>query len=417
MIKFPNMPHDARSKDAFKKGYDLYSKEKYDEAYPLLMKAYKSGNYVAAQLVATILFHRLMDDEIRQYYFAPKHIYAGVESWIKSNPKKNKKIIQEHDKLIADIRKIANNLIRQGLPVGYFLYANTYYHYLKNLCDHEFDIRYREHYITYLMEAANRGSYDAYMRLAIDYADIEWLLCAMIVSHEYKCFDIFTMRINKYLHEYPTPRTLAIVRLAAMWGSNYALDCLTYGETGNFIDSFNHNVLRAYPNGAIDMPDREQVYRGNIYRKYYGQATGVFEGTLIPDLDTVYPPKPVIYSPYSLSDFLHAIFKENKTYPHPLSPEATDNSILRFREFIHNIEQEGWVDEDTLEYTIKYRDSCSYDDARRYMVTIEFNDIDRLFGYLNAMKIRELKQHPLYYPSGRPYMYPDIVYKKHPDWY
>ena len=34
MIKYPNMPHDAESKDNFEKGYKLFQDKKYDEAVP-----------------------------------------------------------------------------------------------------------------------------------------------------------------------------------------------------------------------------------------------------------------------------------------------------------------------------------------------------------------------------------------------
>ena len=44
------------------------------------------------------------------------------------------------------------------------------------------------------MRAANMGSYDAYMRLADDSADLEWVLCAMISSLDYKCFDEFIIK-------------------------------------------------------------------------------------------------------------------------------------------------------------------------------------------------------------------------------
>ena len=418
MIKYPNMPHDAESKENFEKGYKLFNEEKYDEAFPLLRQAYNKGNYVAAQLLANILFERLNSKEFRDYYYKPKEMYDGVEAWIAADPEKNKKMIKEHDNIIKNIRIIANDLIRQELPIGYFLYAETYFHYLKKLGNHHFDKRYRKEYVKYLMEAANRGSYDAYMRLAVNDGDLEWLLCAMIVSHDYKCFDIFARSMDRYSNEYASPRNLAIVRLAAMWGSNYAMDCLTFGETGNFISTYNHRILNGYPDGAIYMPDEEMAYRSSIYNKYYGEDKGVFEGTLIPDLDTVYPPKPVIYSPFDMTTFIHYFLEDNYlTLIHPLSPKSTEDSIIKFREHLHKIEIEMWLDEATFEATKKYRDRKSTKDARRDMAMVEYEDIDRLFGYLNVIKLRELEQNPLYYPSGRIYIYPESFYKKHPDWY
>ena len=104
MIKYPNMPHDAESKENFEKGYKLFNEEKYDEAFPLLRQAYNKGNYVAAQLLANILFERLNSKEFRDYYYKPKEMYDGVEAWIASDPEKNKKMIKEHDNIIKNER-------------------------------------------------------------------------------------------------------------------------------------------------------------------------------------------------------------------------------------------------------------------------------------------------------------------------
>ena len=424
MIKYPNMPHDAESKENFEKGYKLFNEEKYDEAFPLLRQAYNKGNYVAAQLLANILFERLNNKEFRDYYYKPKEMYDGVEAWIASDPEKNKKMIKEHDNIIKNIRIIANDLIRQELPIGYFLYAETYFHYLKKFGNHHFDKRYRKEYVKYLMEAANRGSYDAYMRLAINDGDLEWLLCAMIVSHDYKCFDIFARSMDRYSNEYASPRNLAIVRLAAMWGSNYAMDCLTFGETGNFISTYNHRILDGYPDGAIYMPDEEMAYRSSIYNKYYGEDKGVFEGTLIPELDTIFPPKPVIHSPYGNTMYIETILKWNKNIKHPLDKTATEADILAFRELLHKEDTQengsflggGWG-EYILHKNKEYINRSGPTDERRNMIMDFPKGSDEFIGYLNSIKLRELEQNPLYYPSGRPYIYPASLYRKHPDWY
>ena len=424
MIKYPNMPHDAESKENFEKGYKLFNEEKYDEAFPLLRQAYNKGNYVAAQLLANILFERLNSKEFRDYYYKPKEMYDGVEAWIAADPEKNKKMIKEHDNIIKNIRIIANDLIRQELPIGYFLYAETYFHYLKKFGNHHFDKRYRKEYVKYLMEAANRGSYDAYMRLAINDGDLEWLLCAMIVSHDYKCFDIFARSMDRYSNEYASPRNLAIVRLAAMWGSNYAMDCLTFGETGNFLSVYKNQILDGQPNGAIYMPDNEELYRRKIYNQFYGEETGVFEGTLIPELDTIFPPKPVIHSPHGNTMFIDQILKRNPHSKHPLDKTATEADILVFRELLHKEDTEfngsflggGWG-EYILQKNKEYINRSGPTDERRNMIMDFPKGSDEFIGYLNRLKLRELEQNPLYYPSGRPYIYPASVYRKHPDWY
>ena len=424
MIKYPNMPHDAESKENFEKGYKLFNEEKYDEAFPLLRQAYNKGNYVAAQLLANILFERLNSKEFRDYYYKPKEMYDGVEAWIAADPEKNKKMIKEHDNIIKNIRIIANDLIRQELPIGYFLYAETYFHYLKKLGNHHFDKRYRKEYVKYLMEAANRGSYDAYMRLAVNDGDLEWLLCAMIVSHDYKCFDIFARSMDRYSNEYASPRNLAIVRLAAMWGSNYAMDCLTFGETGNFLSVYKNQILNGRPNGAIYMPDNEELYRRKIYNQFYGEETGVFEGTLIPELDTIFPPKPVIHSPHGETMYIHIMLKRNPHIKHPLDKTATEADILAFRELLHKIDTQenglflggGWG-EYILQENKEYINTSGPTDERRNMIMDFPNGSDEFIGYLNSIKLRELEQNPLYYPSGRPYIYPASVYRKHPDWY
>ena len=86
----------------------------------------------------------------------------------------------------------------------------------------------------------------------------------MISSLDYKCFDEFIRNFDTDFREYTSPRNLAIVRLAAMWGSNYAMDCLTFGETGNFLSVYKNQILNGHPNGAIYMPDNEELYRRKL---------------------------------------------------------------------------------------------------------------------------------------------------------
>ena len=418
MIKYPNMPHDAESKDNFEKGYKLFQEKKYDEAFPYLNKASNKGNYVATQLLAKILLHRLNSDEFdkNMYYWVKQYYNGDIEKWLQNNPEVNKKLLDKHDAILNDIRTVALMLDKQNIPMGQFLLAEIEFHYLDKMSYTIFDTRYREKYIYHLMRAANMGSYDAYMRLADDSADLEWVLCAMISSLDYKCFDEFIINFNTDVREYASPRNLAIVRLAAMWGSNYAMDCLTFGETGNFLSVYKNQILDGQPNGAIYMPDNEELYRRKIYNQFYGEETGVFEGTLIPELDTIFPPKPVIHSPYGITPILQYVLKRNPSLVHPLSPQATEETNIAFRKRLYEMEKGTWL-ETNLQNTKEYQARKRNNDARRSMAMVTVEDIDRLFGYLNVMKLRELEQNPLYYPSGRPYIYPASVYRKHPDWY
>ena len=418
MIKYPNMPHDAESKDNFEKGYKLFQEKKYDEAFPYLNKASNKGNYVATQLLAKILLHRLNSDEFdkNMYYWVKQYYNGDIEKWLQNNPEVNKKLLDKHDAILNDIRTVALMLDKQNIPMGQFLLAEIEFHYLDKMSYTIFDTRYREKYIYHLMRAANMGSYDAYMRLADDSADLEWVLCAMISSLDYKCFDEFIINFNTDVREYTSPRNLAIVRLAAMWGSNYAMDCLTFGETGNFLSVYKNQILDGQPNGAIYMPDNEELYRRKIYNQFYGEETGVFEGTLIPELDTIFPPKPVIHSPYGITPILQYVLKRNPSLVHPLSPQATEETNIAFRKRLYEMEKGTWL-ETNLQNTKEYQARKRNNDARRSMAMVTVEDIDRLFGYLNVMKLRELEQNPLYYPSGRPYIYSANIYKKHPDWY
>ena len=418
MIKYPNMPHDAESKDNFEKGYKLFQEKKYDEAFPYLNKASNKGNYVATQLLAKILLHRLNSDEFdkNMYYWVKQYYNGDIEKWLQNNPEVNKKLLDKHDAILNDIRTVALMLDKQNIPMGQFLLAEIEFHYLDKMSYTIFDTRYREKYIYHLMRAANMGSYDAYMRLADDSADLEWVLCAMISSLDYKCFDEFITNFDTDYMEYASPRNLAIVRLAAMWGSNYAMDCLTFGETGNFLSVYKNQILDGQPNGAIYMPDNEELYRRKIYNQFYGEETGVFEGTLIPELDTIFPPKPVIHSPYGITPILQYVLKRNPSLVHPLSPQATEETNIAFRKRLYEMEKGTWL-ETNLQNTKEYQARKRNNDARRSMAMVTVEDIDRLFGYLNVMKLRELEQNPLYYPSGRPYIYPASVYRKHPDWY
>ena len=118
-----------------------------------------------------------------------------------------------------------------------------------------------------------------------------------------------------------------------------------------------------------------------------------------------------------MAPILHYFLEEDISRIHPLSPKSTEESIIKFREHLFEVEKHMWLDEYIVEETKKYRDRKSTKDARHDMAMVEYEDIDRLFGYLNVIKLRELEQNPLYYPSGRIYIYPESFYKKHPDWY
>ena len=238
----------------------------------------------------------------------------------------------------------------------------------------------------------------------------------MIISHDYKCFDEFVAKFSNDTFEFASPRNLAIVRLAAMWGSNYAMDCLTFGASGNFLTVLKHQILDGHPQGAIYMPDSEELYRRKIYNQFYGKETGVFQGTLIPELDTIFPPKPVIHSPYNGTPYIQYVLKANTSLVHPLSPQATEETNIAFRKELYEYDLAPLL-EDTLNSTIEYQARKRNNDARRSMAMVTVEDIDRLFGYLNVMKLRELEQNPLYYPSGRPYIYSANIYRKYPDWY
>lgn len=424
MINFPNMPVDARSKSSFKEGFKFFQEEEYEKAFPLLKYASDNGNYLATHLLCLISFKRLEGDKFKDMYFWTAEYGGDISRWIARDAEKNKPIFNEYQSTLSEIFFVGREFEKKGLPVGAFLQAEVYYHSLKNLAWNRFDRRYRKDYVTHLMRAANMGSYDAYMRLAHDGADLEWVLCAMISSLDYKCFDEFIINFNPSVREYTSPRNLAIVRLAAMWGSNYAMDCLTFGETGNFLSVYKNQILNGHPNGAIYMPDNEELYRKKIYNQFYGDAKGVFEGTLIPELDTIFPPKPVIHSPHGETMYIHVMLKRNPPIKHPLDKTATEADILAFREIMHKTDTQenglflggGWG-EYILQENKEYIESCDKYDARANMIMDFPKGSDELIGYLNAIKLRELEQNPLYYPSGRPYIYPESVYKKHPDWY
>ncbi len=422
MIEYPNMPVDARSKSDFKEGLELFQDEEYEKAFPLLKYPSDRGNYIATHLLCLIAFKRLETDKFKGMYYWTRNY--DVDRWIARDAERNNAILNEYKSTLSDIFFVGRALENKGLPVGAFLQAEVYYHNLKNLGWNRFDRRYRTHYVTHLMRAANMGSYDAYRRLAYEGVDLEWVLCAMISSLDYKCFDEFIRNFDTDFREYTSPRNLAIVRLAAMWGSNYAMDCLTFGETGNFLSVYKNQILNGHPNGAIYMPDNEELYRRKIYNQFYGEETGVFDGTLIPELDTIFPPKPVIHSPYGNTMYIHTILKWDKTIKHPLDKTATEADILAFREYLHKIDTEengsflgGVWGEHILEKNKEYIESSNIHDERANMVMDFPNGSDEFIGYLNTLKLRELKQNPLYYPSGRPYIYPASVYRKHPDWY
>ena len=382
MINFPNMPHDAESKALFKDGLEYFNNKEYDKAFPLLQKAAFKGNYVATYLICKISLHRLEQSPYRMLYFDYIDTYA-VDLYPNNMAKLLKQTTYgDYNKALKDMKETLRQielagieLEKKGLPTGPYLQAEVYYHYLKHFSRHRYDSRFRKEYVTHLMRAANMGSYDAYVRLAYEGADLEWVLCAMISSLDYKCFDEFIINFNTDVMEYASPRNLAIVRLAAMWGSNYAMDCLTFGETGNFLSVYKNQILNGRPNGAIYMPDNEELYRRKIYNQFYGEETGVFEGTLIPELDTIFPPKPVIHSPHGNTMFIDQMLKRNPHSKHPLDKTATEADILVFRELLHKEDTEfngsflggGWG-EYILQQNKEYINTSGPTDERRNMI-------------------------------------------------
>ncbi|WP_300721349.1 hypothetical protein, partial [uncultured Brachyspira sp.] len=406
MIQYPNMPHDAESKALFKDGLEYFNNKEYDKAFVLLQKAAFKGNYVATYLICKISLKRLEKSPYRNLYFdyidtyavdlRPHNMSKLLEKTTYGDYKKAYKDMQD---TLRQIELAGIELEKKGLPMGPYLQAEVYYHYLKHFSRHRFDSRYRKEYVKHIVRAANMGSYDAYMRLAHDGADLEWVLCAMISSLDYKCFDEFIRNFNTDVREYTSPRNLAIVRLAAMWGSNYAMDCLTFGETGNFLSVYKNQILNGRPKGAIYMPDNEELYRRKIYNQFYGEETGVFDGTLIPELDTIFPPKPVIHSPHGETMYIHIMLKRNPHIKHPLDKTATEADILAFRELLHKIDTQenglflggGWG-EYILKENKEYIDTSGPTDERRNMIMDFPNGSDEFIGYLNTLKLRELKQ-------------------------
>ena len=198
MINFPNMPHDAESKALFKDGLEYFNNKEYDKAFPLLQKAAFKGNYVATYLICKISLHRLEQSPYRMLYFDYIDTYA-VDLYPNNMAKLLKqttygdynKALKDMKDTLRQIELAGRELEKKGLPTGPYLQAEVYYHYLKHFSRHRFDSRFRKEYVTHLMRAANMGSYDAYMRLADDSAELEWVLCAMISSLDYKCFDEF----------------------------------------------------------------------------------------------------------------------------------------------------------------------------------------------------------------------------------
>lgn len=425
MISYPNLPHDAVSKENFSKGYELFQEEEYEAAYPYLLSASENGNYLATHLLCLVLFSRVDGRRHPEYgdmYYYSKPYFTRFASWYNAS-KSNKELLAKYESIMEEILSLGRRLEKQGLPVGAYLQAEVYRNYLQNFSTDMFDNRFRSKYVKHLVRAANMGSADACLLLAQENYDLEWALCAMIISHDYRYFDRFAGSFSSYSFEYVSPRNLAIVRLAAMWGSETAMDCLTFGASGNFLTAYKHQILCGFHNGAIYMPNEEELYRRKIYKKYYGSTSDREPGSLIPELDEVFPPRPVIYCPYGTSIGLHYIL-DGAPVKHPLDKTATEADILAFREHIYRDVFEieglyiggGWAKHVLIPNSIKYKKEAGPFDSREDMIREFPKGTDEFIGYLNAIKLRQLEQNPLYYPSGRPYIYPASVYKKHPDW-
>ena len=426
MINYPDMPIDIGLKSDFEKGIKLFNAGDYTSSLKYLQGPSSKGNYLATQLICDIYLHDLTDIKFHSFY---NKIYSDKSG----NPslkyllqlESSDAVVKEFQYKMGKVLEYGKELERRGLPLGAYIQALGYEHML-NVGRNQFDRRFRPDYVKHLMRAANNGSYQAYSHLATNFTDMEWALCGMISSLDYKCFDEYVGNFDTQDMEMASPRNLAIVRLAAMWGSATALHLLTFGPTGNFVAGLPHMILQGYPKGGIYMPDDEQSYRGNIYKRFYGETGKLREDGLIPDLDMIYPPKPVIHCPYGMTTYIDLMFKHNKDLKHPLDKTATEADILRFREELHRKVFKGngyYIGGGWAQYVVpkhmeemkkqlidKYDSFC---DSYKYFP----EGTDLLFGYLNVLKLRELRSNPLYYPSGRPYIYPASVYKKHPTWY
>lgn len=440
-IPFPPLPTGAKAKESFTKGFALYNnrdKDSIEASIPLLEDSASAGNYIAHEILG-------------RYYLSVMRNCENQEDvvWERAN-----KSFFNH----------CNWLCKANLPVGYHLMSKYYEYYRSTfrsiLSSEDRNIMW-ERDVENSLKAIELGSYDEIWPLAVNTYDLEWVLCLMILTGNPKALKPICRRLLvNHDNQIADPRRMAILKLAYMLGSEAAYDdCIQkpssfcgahaypfYRERKRDHDEFDELYSTSMLWDLLeDSPDRFYGYDGPDYDEEK-------EVALKPFIDDVVPPSTVWYSPYGAlasyckeqevdyMDYTNELYEDltplpgmehdgcfsinypydeveaiYKSYPYkdPRSKDMTIENQIAVREKMAEFDYKN---------SIEYKDAngkfYNIDDVYNFSKSPKFlEDALEYFGYCNALKKRELEMNPYYYKLARPYIFPEEVYKKHPDWY
>lgn len=421
-IEYPPLPSDEKSKNDFIKGYELYNSEDEETktaSIIYLEKSAESSNYKARELLS-------------RYYFSKIKNMDKIDNFSWENISKN---FINH----------CEWLVKHNLSAGYYLMSEYYSYYIgiksDSLSSNEINKIYDENIYPNMVKALETGSYDLMYKLAVYNSDLEWALCAMILTGK---SEIFNRIANNSEEGLPVnPRNMAILKLAVMLGSHKGLGMFIGNDRGlfeeGFFDSlffqdvtkdFNYSML----NTCNDLVETKNLCRSYVYKDSF----------LIHDIDKFIPPSTVLYTPYSTmtticyyrdkhySKYLReaGYYKDPDNFPKafdlyidfpykdPRSKYSTLENKKMFRRLMSEYDSRNALDNEWLNKPEQYDTSnIIHTLIERSKNSIISNEIYEYLGYCNALKKRELDMNPHYYKLARPYIFPEEVYKERPDWY
>lgn len=445
-IPFPPLPTGAKAKESFTKGFALYNnrdKDSIEASIPLLEDSASAGNYIAHEILG-------------RYYLSVMRNCENQEDvvWERAN-----KSFFNH----------CNWLCKANLPVGYHLMSKYYEYYrseFKDILSREDRNIMWERDVENSLKAIELGSYDEMWLLALNTYDLEWVLCLMILTGDQNVLKLICRRLLvNHDNQIADPRRMAILKLAYMLGSEAAYgDCIEIPSS--FCGAFAYPFYRERKMGHNEF---DELYSTSMLwdklenspTRFYGNDGPDYDEekkvALKPFIDDVVPPSTVWYSPYgALSSYCEERIDDYNAYKNAMYEDLTplpglDELAIEYGIFFPTdfpydeveaiyksypykdprnkdmtIENQIAVREKMAEFdyknSIEYKDAngkfSNIDDVYNFSKSPKFlEDALEYFGYCNALKKRELEMNPYYYKLARPYIFPEEVYKKHPDWY
>ncbi|MDY5050135.1 MAG: hypothetical protein SPF17_01835 [Candidatus Mucispirillum faecigallinarum] len=430
-INYPPLPADDKAKEDFKKGYELFNtgyEEAVEASIPYLKSSAEAGNYISHDLLS------------RYYLREMQACYSmNDEEWENAN---------------KNFMKHCNWLQKANLPAGYYLIQEFYSHYAEinedNLSHQEYESIYDDKIYHNMIKALELGSHDLMYDLSVNDTDLEWAFGVMLLTGESTVLDDMFDNLSSYENYPASPRNVAILKLALMLGSE---ETLSYFLMHQDYDFFSYNTHKSYlffqdpteDNHFQLMSCGKIISTRPMLKKISNQ-----DSFLIPEIDKYIPASTVLHSPYSsmsqqfaateekYNEELHKMgyFKapdeerdkfKDKIWNHYLScpykdPRSKYSTIEHKIAYRKLLEESDWINA-LVDYDIIDPKGKAFINEK-INILVERSESDTIsdyvyeyLGYANALKKRELEMNPYYYKLARPYIFPEEVYKNHPEWY